>query len=243
MAMTHDEAAELLGAYALDAVDPDEAQAVELHLLECARCRAEVSEHRETAAMLAHAGADAPSSLWGRIAGEIEPPADVVPLPMPRLGDIAEQRTKTRSRRPVWLAPVAAAAAVVIAVLGLQVRDLQQRIDELPASATAELASAAADPDAVLVHLDGGDGTSVPVVLNGDRAWLDAANLPDAGNGRTYQLWGAAGDELVSVAVLGRDPGVVSFDVDGYAALAITEEDAPGVVRSEQPPVVIGELA
>lgn len=246
MAMTHDEAAELLGAYALDAVDPEEAEAVELHLLECARCRAEVSEHRETAAMLAHAGADAPSALWDRIAGEIEPPADVVPLPLPRLGDVAERRTTTTTsgaRRPVWFAPVAAAAAIVIAVLGLQVRDLQQRIDELPASATAELAAAAADPDAVLVHLDGGDGTSVPVVLNGDRAWLDAANLPDAGDGRTYQLWGAAGDELVSVAVLGRDPGVVSFDVDGYAALAITEEDAPGVVRSEQAPVVIGELA
>ena len=245
MAMTHDEAAELLGAYALDAVDPDEAEAIELHLRECARCRAEVSEHRETAAMLAHAGADAPSALWDRIAGEIEPPADVVPLPLPRLGDAADRgaTTASRTRRPVWFAPVAAAAAVVIAVLGLQVRDLQQRIDELPASATAELASAAADPDAVLVHLDGGDGTSVPVVLNGDRAWLDAANLPDAGDGRTYQLWGAAGDELVSVAVLGRDPGVVSFDVDGYGALAITEEEAPGVVRSEQAPVVVGELA
>ena len=243
MAMTHDEAAELLGAYALDAVDPDEAEAIELHLRECARCRAEVSEHRETAAMLAHAGADAPADLWGRIAGEIEPPADVVPVPMPRLGDIAEQRTAKARRRPVWLAPVAAAAAVVIAVLGLQVRDLQQRIDELPSSATAELASAASDPDAVLVHLDGGDGTSVPVVVNGDRAWLDAANLPDAGDGRTYQLWGASGEDLVSVAVLGRDPGVVSFDVEGYAALAITEEDAPGVVRSAQPPVVGGELA
>lgn len=242
MAITHDEAAELLGAYALDAVDPDEAKAVELHLRECARCRAEVSEHRETAAMLAHAGADAPGDLWDRIIGAIEPPADVVPPSMPRLGDMAEHRT-ARARRPVWFAPVAAAAAVVIAVLGLQVRDLQNRIDELPASATAELASAAADPDAVLVHLDGGEGMSVPVVLNGDRAWLDGANLPDAGSGRTYQLWGAAGDDLVSVAVLGRDPGVVSFDVEGYGALAITEEDAPGVVRSEQAPVVVGELA
>lgn len=241
MALTHDQAQELLGAYALDAVDPDEAAAVELHLLECARCRAEVAEHRETAAMLAHAGTDAPGDLWDRIAGVIEPPAEVVPLP-PRLGP-ASQAEAPRTRRPAWLAPVAAAAAVVIGVLGFQVRDLQQRMDELPASATAELAAAAADPDAVLVHLDGGDGTSVPVVVNGERAWLDAAALPDAGDGRTYQLWGASGEELVSVAVLGRDPGVVSFDVSGYGALAITEEDAPGVVRSEQDPVVIGELA
>jgi hypothetical protein len=241
MAMTHDEVQELLGVYALDAVEPDEVTAIELHLLECARCRAEVAEHRETAAMLAHAGADAPPALWDRIAGSIEPPATVVTLP-PRLGGEVARPTAIR-RRPVWLAPVAAAAAVVIAVLGLQVRELQQRIDELPASATAELAAAAADPDAVLVHLDGASGASVPVVVNGDQAWLDAATLPDAGNGRTYQLWGAAGDELVSVAVLGRTPGVVTFDVTGYAALAITEEAAPGVVTSAQTPVVIGELA
>ena len=241
MALTHEEAAELLGAYALDAVEPDEAAAIELHLRECARCRAEVGEHRETAAMLAHAGADAPPDLWSRIAGAIETPADadVVPLP-PRLGLSAKA---PMARRQWWLAPAAAAAAAVVAVLGFQVRELQDRIDEMPASATAELAAAMADPDAELVHLDGGDGASVPVVISGGNAWLDAAALPDAGDGRTYQLWGASGDELVSVAVLGRDPGVVSFDAAGYAALAITEEVAPGVVRSEQDPVVIGELA
>ena len=245
--MRHEEAQELLGAYALDAVDADEAADIELHLLECARCRAEVAEHRETAAMLAHAGADAPAALWDRIVSEIEPPADVVPMP-PRLGRLAEVEVPASNVVPLsWtrrvVAPALAAAAAIIAVLAFQVRDLQQRVDDMPATAMAELASAAADPDAVLVHLDGGDGTSVPVVLNGDRAWLDAATLPDAGDGRTYQLWGATGDQLVSVAVLGRDPGVVSFDVDGYAALAITEEVAPGVVTSAEEPVVIGELS
>ena len=240
MALTHEDAQELLGAYALDAVDPDEAEAIELHLRDCARCRAEVADHRETAAMLAHAGADAPADLWDRISGAIEMPAgaDVIPLP-PRLGFTSKQSSRRR-----WLAPAAAAAAVaVIGILGLQVRELQQRVDGMPVSGTAELAAAMNDPDAVLLHLDGGDGTSVPVVVNGERAWLDADALPDAGDGRTYQLWGATGDELVSVAVLGRDPGVVSFDVAGYAALAITEEVAPGVVRSAQEPVVIGELA
>lgn len=244
--MTHDDAVELLGAYALDAVDDDEAAAIELHLRECPRCRAEVAEHRETAALLgASAGADAPDALWGRIAGAIEPSADVLPMPL-RLGSPAKDAA-VRQRPTSWArraaGPLLAAAAAVIAVLGFQVRELEERIDSLPASSTAELTAAAADRDAVLVHLAGGDGTSVPVVVNGERAWLDAAVLPDAGDGRTYQLWGASGDELVSVAVLGRDPGVVSFDVSGYGALAITEEVAPGVVQSAQDPVVIGELA
>lgn len=244
--MLHEEAQELLGAYALDAVDPDERRAVELHLLECARCRAEVAEHRETAAMLAHAGADAPPALWDRIVSEIEPPADVVPLPPPLGRAVADGAATSNVVRLSWarrvVAPALVAAAAVIAVLAVQVRDLQQRIDDMPATAMAELASAAADPDAELVHLAGSDGTTIPVVLNGGRAWLDAANLPDAGDGRTYQLWGASGDQLVSVAVLGRDPGVVSFEVRGYAALAITEEVAPGVVTSAQEPVVVGEL-
>ena len=57
--MTHDELQSLLGAYALDAVEDDEARAVERHLQECPRCRAEVANHRETAALMASVGAEA----------------------------------------------------------------------------------------------------------------------------------------------------------------------------------------
>ena len=67
--LTHDELQALIGAYALDAVDADEREAMELHLLECPRCRAEVAEHREVAAFLAHNGHTAPEGLWDRIAG------------------------------------------------------------------------------------------------------------------------------------------------------------------------------
>lgn len=51
--LTHEEVTELLGAYALDAVDEDERALVEEHLGLCARCRAEVQAHRETATLLA----------------------------------------------------------------------------------------------------------------------------------------------------------------------------------------------
>jgi hypothetical protein len=59
----HPEVQELLGAYALDALDPGEADAVDLHLRECPRCRAEVEEYRETAAMLAFGGVAAPPGV------------------------------------------------------------------------------------------------------------------------------------------------------------------------------------
>ncbi|MGH9131722.1 MAG: anti-sigma factor domain-containing protein [Acidimicrobiales bacterium] len=75
--LSHTDYEELLGAFALDAVDDAESAAVELHLLDCPRCRAEVARHRETAGLLGYAGALAPEGLWERIAGELReaPPA------------------------------------------------------------------------------------------------------------------------------------------------------------------------
>lgn len=72
--LSHEEAAELLGAYALDALDPDEVALVEAHLDECPRCRAEVARHHEVAGLLANSGAEAPAELWDRIAGRLERP-------------------------------------------------------------------------------------------------------------------------------------------------------------------------
>jgi hypothetical protein len=69
--VTHDEIAELLGAYALDAVSPDEATEIEQHLAECPRCRAEVAAHREVAGVLGNLGGTVPAGLWGRIADEL----------------------------------------------------------------------------------------------------------------------------------------------------------------------------
>ena len=73
-ARTHEDIQELLGAYALHAVDPDEAEVVEAHLEPCPRCRAEVEGHREVATMLGNSGGDAPDGLWDRIASQLEDP-------------------------------------------------------------------------------------------------------------------------------------------------------------------------
>ena len=70
--MTHDEIAELLGAYALDAVEADEAELIAAHLAECPRCAAEVAEHWEVTGLIANAGVDAPPEIWDRIAARID---------------------------------------------------------------------------------------------------------------------------------------------------------------------------
>ncbi len=58
---------ELLGAYALDALDDDEQQEVDLYLLRSPRARAEVFEHQQVAAALGNSTAEAPIALWQRI--------------------------------------------------------------------------------------------------------------------------------------------------------------------------------
>ena len=75
--MTHDQHTDvegLLGAYALDAVDPEETERIEAHLADCPRCRAEVDRHREVAAAIGNSveplpatcGTASPDSWSGR---------------------------------------------------------------------------------------------------------------------------------------------------------------------------------
>jgi anti-sigma factor RsiW len=125
--LSHPEIEEMLGVYALDAVDQDEAEQIELHLRDCPRCADEVASHREVAASMAHEGAHAPEGVWDRIAGSLEEPP-------PQL-DMARVTALGPRRRSLPLGPVAAfaaSAAVLIAALGVQVVRQEQRIDRLP---------------------------------------------------------------------------------------------------------------
>ena len=62
---THEEIQELLGVYALDAVDPETAAMVERHLGECVRCSVEVAQHHEVAGLLANSGGAVPGRSCG----------------------------------------------------------------------------------------------------------------------------------------------------------------------------------
>lgn len=242
--LQHDEIEELLGAYALDAVDGDEAEAVELHLRECARCRAEVEEHREVAALLAHSGSVAPDAVWERIAGTIDeaPPAAVMPLARPG-------RPPSR-RGTAWLSTALAAAAAVVAVLGFQVVRLDDRLDRLSPTVAAggldqALRGALLDPSATKVRLasTAGGPTADAVVLPDGRGYLIMDGVAGLGADETYQLWGVTPADVVSLGVLGPRPRVVAFSAAGdLKALAVTVERAGGVARSANQPVMAGDV-
>jgi hypothetical protein len=69
---THREIQELLGVYALDAVDRETAALVEAHLAECVRCSTEVAQHHEVAGLLANSGGASRADLWDGIASRLD---------------------------------------------------------------------------------------------------------------------------------------------------------------------------
>ena len=257
-ALTHQDIEDLLGAYALDAVEGDEAQAVADHLLDCARCRAEVADHREVAALLAHGGADAPPAIWDRITASIEGagPAEHDALLAPPALFSAPRAAGSDRHRP-WhsraVVPMAAVAAAVIGVLGFQVvvqgNKLDEQGEQIEAMATEDglsraFQAAIGAPDAQLVDLRSADGEhEVRAVMTDGEGYVHAGGLPELPEGKTYQLWADTGDARISLGVLGNRPEVASFAVsDGVLGLGITEEEGSGVVVSDQPPVVYGMM-
>jgi anti-sigma factor RsiW len=241
--LSHAEIESLLGAYALDAVSPEEADAVGRHLRDCPRCRAEVAEHREVAALLADPGRAAPAGLWERISAQLEEPPPAMALT--KVVPIRPRRT----RPVVWAAAaLAAAAAVVIGVLGTEVRRLDTRVAALQQPLRAvglqqAALAAVVDPHAQKVDLrsDRTSDTLEAVILPDGQAYVVRAALPALAAGQTYQLWGVVGGSTkISLGLLGRQPSTTAFRLDPsqVTMLAVTAEKAGGVVTTDKPAVV-----
>jgi anti-sigma-K factor RskA len=243
---------ELLGAYALDAVDDDEREQVEEYLARTPEARSLVAEYRETAALLAHGGTEAPPGLWERIEQTLgEEPPKLATAPSRRLG-LEPRRARLRRRAAV---AVGVAAAVVVGLLTVKVVQQGDRIDELgrearAGSVLAAAESASRDPRAARVALSSTDGAleALVVYLPGGDGFLLQSNLRVLPPGRTYQLWALMGGSSparpISAGVLGPDPGVTAFRVHGpVAGFAITDEQSPGVASPASPALIQGAVS
>jgi anti-sigma factor RsiW len=267
---THHDIQELLGAFALDAVDDEERDVIEAHLAGCPRCRAEVEGHRETAALLAHSGDRAPEGVWDRIAEALDeaPPAlDLariaprpaeVPDPVEPTDELSRRRAARTASRTVSLRLAAATMAVAAALtlfLGVALgrRDNGRGLGRIDALATAMQKAAVSnaafaalnDPRAEKVKLASTDGkaTAQVVRLPDGTGYLLPNTLAALTDGRVYQLWAVRSDAKISLGVLGSTPDVSAFRMNGpVLAYAVTQEAAGGVSVSQQQPVVVGYL-
>ncbi|MHB8438208.1 MAG: anti-sigma factor [Acidimicrobiales bacterium] len=255
--LNHEAAADLLGAYALDAVEPEEAALIEAHLQRCGRCSTELASFREVIGLVANSGGDAPGHLWNAISARIERPLADQERPVVRHistsgapSPIGIARGKGPRMTP-WILGAAAAAFVVIAALGVQVGRLDHRVSQLQAlsdqqAITEAAQNALSDPQARHVSLDAAHSSGPVVVelavLPSGTSFLVNRGLPALPADETYQLWGQVGDQLVSLGVLGPAPNDESFHLDPSASVssfAVTAERAGGVVRTTHVPVAV----
>jgi anti-sigma-K factor RskA len=254
--MSHDEASDLLGAYALDAVDGDEVAALEEHLESCPRCRAELDSLREVAAAMGNSVEPLPEGLWSQIALRLpdhqegdEPP------PMPRLPQEGGSPFRTPSAGPTrrrramvgTVGAIAVAAASVAVVLGIGLVRADNRVSNLQATSAAVTAALRA-PGHHLVELDSGSSKTEQaqvVVLPSGQGYLVSSSLPPLDKGRTYQLWAIEGNQPISLGLLGRSPGQAAFTMAGSTRpshLSITAEPAGGSVFPTSPIIATGTV-
>ena len=204
--MSHDQASELLGAYALDAVDGEEFTELEEHLAGCPRCRAELDGLREVAAALGNTVETPPEGLWSGIASRLpERDEEAEARPMPPLE--SEERSPFRAPAPgrrqrrgvvATVVGFAVAAAAVAAVLGIGLVRADDKVDNLQSSAAhppsaATLALRA--PGHRMVALASSTGVTLAdfVVLPDGRGYLVTSTLPSLGAGQHLPAVGHRG--------------------------------------------------
>jgi anti-sigma-K factor RskA len=224
----HDEIDELLGAYALEALPPEEIRLVEAHLRTCAAHREMAARFRETVAGLASNVPERQPSAQlrdrilqaigreasGGLIGEPERPARPVVVPSERAAG---------APRSAWSPARAAlaAAAVLLAFLGGIGVD---RLTTKPAQLAWVFAGNAQAPGAVV---------SLTYFRDRKQAVLAATGLPALPEGKIYEIWlfknGTAVDAGTSGVAGGQLVVTMTRDLSQYQQLAITTE--PG----EQP--------
>jgi anti-sigma-K factor RskA len=221
----------LSGAYALDALSPEEAEEFRRHLEGCQACRDEVRELQRAAARLGGAEASAPPpDLKARILAAAERTPQEPPAPAVRREPQVGTTEDRRRRWPLWLA--AAAAAVVVAgggVIGLQAMDEDEPALPVAVSQVFE----ADDARTATVRTENGGKLTVGVSPSRNEMAVDTRDLPELDDAQVYQLWAVHGDEMVNVGVLDDSDEGAAMGMPGEdTTVAVTVEPDGG---SEQP--------
>jgi anti-sigma factor RsiW len=228
--MTAHEIHALSGAYAVDALDPEERARFEEHLAHCAECQAEVAGLQEAAALFPEISAtEPPADLRERVLAEI---ATVRPLP-----PVTEQVTR---RRPRWVNAVAAAAAAVAFFGGGAV--VWQATHETTQTSAADRVIQARDADHVSVDLPGGVSATVYRSLSEGRAAIVTRHMRPAPHGHVYQLWLQKDGRMVPAGLMTTADDhaqLLRGDVAGATGAGITVEPEGGSEEPTTPPIAL----
>jgi len=216
---------DLTAAYALDALDPEDAREYEAHLARCERCREELASLSEAASALAYA---------------TEAPAPPVELRARILQQARNERPNVVPLRPRWALPAAAAAAVAACAaigLGIWAASLSSTLDRRDAELTRQqrVAQILAAPDSRTIAFSRG---TLVIGKDGDAA-LIVQNLKRAPAGLTYEAWVTAGGSPKPAGLFSGGKVVsvpLERPVEPGGSVLVTEEKAGGVDAPTQKP-------
>jgi anti-sigma-K factor RskA len=219
------------GLYALDAIDGQVLTEFEQHLSTCTSCRQEVREFRATAGRLGSSMAVAP------------PPAlrDSVLTAIGNVRQDAPPIFRPIRRRPAWFAPLAVAAALVLAFGVLRI------VSNHPDVITAQTVINAGDARAIALNSPDGVQTKAYVSAKLDRVALTADGMTPAPAGKSYQLWLIGPNGAESAGIMDPPPGapaavLLKGKLSGHQKMSITLEPAGGLPKASGPTLVEGSL-
>ena len=223
MALSHDEIRGLLPAFALGAVPRDEADVIRTHLNGCDECAAEALELGATSDQLALSVTPEPL------------PAGFVDRVLTRVREEQPVAEKARRRWSLMPALTMAACVLIAASMAYYVVDVRrdnERQQQVVALVNRDLG----------IALEGEGNVTARVVPNGIASQFAVMGLPEAPEGRTYQLWLMDNGSPVSAGVFEVEDGVALIDVaqpvEDYQGAAVTIERAGGVDAPTTEPIL-----
>jgi anti-sigma-K factor RskA len=260
--MTDDDMHILAGAYALNALSPDELEPFVDHLSECDTCAVEVREWQATLAELGQSVAVAPPPelrtlvLAGASRLPQLPPLTGLSLPTAppttplgpedrapddlesrRAARVAPRHAARRSRRRSLLA----AAAAVLVIGGTAAGVVIWHNQHQPSQVTVEAVISA--PDVKLHKADVKGGGTVTVLASADLGeGVVVGHLPTIPSEHDYQVWAVdTAGAARSLGLLPRGPATPQLLLPGITStdtIALTEEPAGGSAQPT-PPILV----
>lgn len=216
-----DELHELVGAYALGAIDGPEAEAFEAHLETCADCQEELFGLSDV--VLELAATDVHESTPQADAMDFSPVVDA---------NVHELPSRSASR---WLAAAAAAIGLIFGLWASGVFD-EDRV---------EMIASAADVETITLE---GEGGTVDIVLSNAEGGvaLDNANLEALEDPELYVLWvirhdGDAPEFVGNITEWSDVDKAWDIPVNNVEILAISIEQAPSPTTPSDEIVFVGE--
>jgi anti-sigma-K factor RskA len=263
--MTDDDMHILAGAYALNALAPEELEPFVEHLSECESCAVEVREWQATLAELGQSVALAPPPelrtlvLAGASRLPQLPPLPGLSLPgappttplgpddrapddsLPRPARIAPRHAARRSRRRSWL--VAAAAVLVIGgtAAGVAIWQNQQQTGQV--TVDEQISAVLNAPDVKLKSGDVQGGGTITVLASADKGeGVVVGHLPTIPSDHDYQVWAVPAEGTPrSLGLLPRGTATPQLLLPGITStdtIALTEEPAGGSPQPT-PPILV----